>query len=95
MRIPPKLLLPVAAGLTLLAYYLVLFTNGANPYLSATYGATLLTQGAVVVAAGACLEVVRSDKRTAVRALAGALAAPLLLVLVLLAWWGLRRQFDF
>ena len=95
MRIPPTLLLPLAAGLALLAYYLILFTNGANPYLNGRYELTVLTQGAIGLGAASCLEVVRSDKRTAVRALAGALAAPLLLVLALLAWYGLRRQFDF
>ena len=95
MRIPTTVLLPVAAALALLAYYLVLFTNGANPYLGARYEITVVTQGAIVLAVAACLEVVRSDKRTAFRAVAGALAAPLVLVLVLLAWYGLRRQFEF
>ena len=95
MRIPPTLLLPVAAGLTLLAYYLILFTNGANPYLNGRYEVTVLTQAAIALAAAACLEVVRSDMRIPVRALAGALAAPLVLVLALLAWYGLRRQFAF
>jgi hypothetical protein len=91
MRIPRIVLVPLCALLVAGAYYLVLFTNLANPYRGGTFRGTVLTDAVAVLAAFACLEVVRTERIVAIRALAGAFGAPLLLVIGLTLWYGLAR----
>lgn len=91
MRLPRTVLLCVCAGLSLLAYDLVLFTDWGNAYHGGSYQGAVTTQAFAVLAAFSCLEVVRSERVMAFRALAGALGVPLLLVLLLTLWYGARR----
>lgn len=91
MRLPRIVLLPAWAALTGLAYYLILFTNWSNVYRGASYRAALLTQAVTVLAIFLGVEVVRTEKPTPLRALAGAFGAPLVLVTLLLLWYGVRR----
>lgn len=91
MRVPRTALLSVCAGLTALAYYLVLFTGWGNLYHGATYLGAVMTEAVAVLAAFSCLEVLRTERVLAFRALAGALGVPLLLVILLTLWYGVRR----
>jgi hypothetical protein len=91
MRIPRPALLSLSAALTAAAYYLILFTNLGNAYYGGSYRGQVLTDVLAVLATFACLEVVRSERVLAVRALAGALAVPLILVMLLLFWYGIQR----
>jgi hypothetical protein len=84
-------LLALFAVLTASAYYLILFTNWGNPYHGGKYLGAVLTEGVAVLAAFACLEVVRTEKVLAIRVLAGVLGVPLILVVLLTLWYGLRR----
>src|SRR3954463_9122634 len=92
MRIPRAALLSLLAVLTASAYYLVLFKRWGNPYHGGSYLHMFMTQAVAVLAAFACVEVMRSEKVVAVRALAGALGFPLLLVVALTLWYGVRRH---
>ena len=92
MRIPRAALLPLLAVLTGAAYYLVLFKNWASPYRGVGDLHMFVTQAVAVLAAFACFEVIRSEKVVALRALAGALGFPLLLVIALTLWYGVRRH---
>ena len=94
LRLPRVVLLVVCAELTALAYYLILFTNLGNLYLGASFGGAVLTQGVAVLAIFACLEVIRTEKVMALRALAGAFGAPLLAACLLMFWIGLRRYLE-
>lgn len=91
MRIPRLPLLIGCVVLTLLAYSLFLFTNWGNPYHGGSYPGAVTTEAVLVLAAFACLEVVRTEKVTAFRALAGAVGFPLLLVIAITLWYGVRR----
>lgn len=91
MRIPRLVLLCACAGLTALAYYLVLFTNWGNLYRGDSYLGAAATGAVIVLAVFACLEVMRTEKLVPLRALAGALGVPLLLVILLTLWYGVRR----
>ena len=91
MRLPRLVLLPACAGLTALAYYLILFTNWGNYYRSSTYLGTVVTGAVAVLAVFACIEVIRTEKATPIRAVAGAVAFPLFLVVLLILWLGVRR----
>jgi hypothetical protein len=91
LRLPRALLLPLSAALTASAYYLILFTDWGNPYHGGSYRGAVATDAVAVLAAFACVEVMRTDRAVPVRALAGALGAPLVLVLALMLWYGLRR----
>jgi hypothetical protein len=91
MHLPRTALLAVTAVLTGLAYYLVLFTNWGNYYRGATYLSAVGTQAELVLAVFSCVEVLRTDRVVAVRALAGALGVPLFLVTLLLFWYGVRK----
>jgi predicted neutral ceramidase superfamily lipid hydrolase len=91
VRIPRSALLLLCAVLTAFAYYLVLFTNWGNPYHGSSYLSFVLTQAVAVLATFACVEVIRTERVLAVRALAGALGVPLLLVIALTLWYGVRR----
>lgn len=93
MRIPRPVLLSLFAALTASAYYLILFTNLGNAYYAGSYRGAVLTDVVAVLATFACIEVVRAEKVLAVRAVAGALAVPLVLVMLLMFWYGLRRYF--
>jgi hypothetical protein len=84
--------LTLFAVLTAWAYYLVLFTNWRNPYHGSRYLSTVLTEAVAVLAIFACVEVIRTERVLAVRALAGALGVPLLLVIALTLWYGVRRH---
>lgn len=92
MRVPRTLLLPVCLALTALAYYLILFTTWATPYHGGGYRGVVMTQAVAALAIFACLEVLRTERITAIRAVAGALAFPLVLVILLTLWYGLRRH---
>ena len=91
MQLPRVVLLPVTVALTALAYYLILFTNWSNFYLGASFPRLAATQAVIVLAVFSCMEVMRSEKAVAVRALAGAVGVPLALVTLLLLWLGVRR----
>ena len=91
MRLPRCVLLLLFAVLTAAAYYLILFTNLGNAYHGGTYRGAVLTDCTAVLAAFAGVEVMRAEKVLAVRALAGALAVPLILVMLLTFWYGLQR----
>jgi hypothetical protein len=91
MRLPRIALLLTWAGLTGLAYYLILFTTWGNVYHGASYLGVVLTDMVTVLAILSCLEVLRSEPVVAFRALAGAVGAPLVLVTLLLLWYGVRR----
>jgi hypothetical protein len=94
LRVPRVLLLVVCAELTALAYYLILFTNYGNLYFGRSYGGVVLTEAIAVLAVFACAEVMRTEKLIALRALAGALGAPLLAATLLMFWIGLRRFLE-
>jgi hypothetical protein len=92
MRLPRSALLIFCACLTALAYYFVLFTNLGNYYYHrGTYAGKVAADAVVVLAAFSCIEVLRTERRIAFRALAGALAVPLVLVMLLVLWYGVRR----
>lgn len=91
MRIPRPILLPACAVLTIAAYAVFLLTNWGNPYHGGTWFGTVATEAVMVLAAFACLEVVRTETVVAFRALAAAVGFPLLLVLLLSLWIGVRR----
>lgn len=92
MRLPRLVLLPLCAGLTAGAYHLVLFTNQLNLYRGGTYRGSVAAQAVVVLAIFACIEVMRTERRVQLRALAGAFAAPLLAVTAWLLWQGVLRS---
>jgi len=91
VRLPRIVLLVVCVELTALAYYLILFTNLGNLYLGASYVGAVVTQAVDVLAIFSCLEVMRTEKSVAVRALAGAFGVPLVLATLLMLWYGVRR----
>ena len=91
MRLPRVVLLLVWAGLTGLAYYLILFTNWGNVYHGGSFRGVVLTDVVAMLAILSCLEVLRSERVVAFRALAGAVGAPLVLVTLLMLWYGVRR----
>lgn len=80
--------------LTVLAYSLFLLTNWGNPYHGGSYFGTVVTESVMVLAAFACVEVLRSEKVVAFRALAAAAGFPLLLALALTLWLGVRRYLQ-
>lgn len=90
MRVPRSVLLAACAVLTALAYYLVLFTTWGSLYRGTSYRTFVATDAVEVLAAFACLEVVRTEKAVPLRALAGAVGVPLLLVALLTFWYGVR-----
>jgi hypothetical protein len=91
MRIPRIPLLVACAVLTVSAYAIFLLTNWGNPYHGGSYLGAIATEGLMVLAAFTCIEVVRTEKVVALRALAGAVGFPLLLVIALTLWYGVRR----
>lgn len=91
VRIPRVALLPASAILTASAYYLILFTNWGNAYHGGSYRGAVVTDALTVLAAAGCGEIVRTDKSVPVRAIAGALGVPLVLVLALTLWYGVQR----
>ena len=91
LRIPRAALLSAWCGLTGLAYYLVLFTNWGNPMHGGSYFGVVITEAVAVLAAFACAEVMRSERTMPVRAISGAVGAPLVLVVLLLLWFTVRR----
>ncbi|NML45250.1 hypothetical protein HHL11_15960 [Ramlibacter sp. G-1-2-2] len=95
MRLPRSLLLVLWAVLTLFAYYLLLFTPWSAYAPAGVPLRTILTEACVVLAAFTCLEVLRSEERVQLRALAGAVGFPLAVVLLLTMWIGLRRYLQF
>jgi hypothetical protein len=90
VRLPRFVLLAICLVLTAAAYYLILFTGLASPYRG-SYGGAVITDVVAVLAIFACLEVIRTETITATRAVAGALAVPLLLVILLTLWYGVQR----
>ena len=91
LRIPRPVLLSLVVALPAWAYYLILFTNWANPYHGGSYLRAVFTQAAAVLAVFACVEVMRTEKAVPLRALAGAVGVPLVLVIALMLWHGVRR----
>lgn len=95
MRLPRNLLLVLWVALTLLAYYLVLFTPWSAYAPAGRPLPTIITETCIVLAAFACLEVLRSEKLVQLRALAGAVGFPLVMVTLLTLWLGARRYLQF
>lgn len=91
MRLPRTVLLFVSASLVALAYALILFTNFGNAFYGGTYLGAVTTDAIAVLAVFSCLEVVRTERAVALRAVAGALGTPLLLALLLTLWYAVRR----
>lgn len=91
MRVPRPVLLCVAAVLTASAYGLILFTNVGNPLHGGTYRGTVMTDALAVLAVFSCVEVIRTDRAVPIRAVAGAVGVPLVLVVLLTVWYGVRR----
>ena len=91
MHVPKTALLCACSALTGLAYYLILFTDWGNPYHGGSYRGAVMTDAVAVLAIFSCLEVFRTERIIAARAVAGALAVPLLLVILVTLWYGLRR----
>ena len=91
MHLPRTVLLLACAGLTALAYYLILFTNWGSYHRGSTYIGSVVTAAASVLAIFACIEVIRTEKVTPIRAIAGAVGFPLFLVVLLTLWLGVRR----
>jgi hypothetical protein len=73
------------------AYYLVLFTNAGNPYHGGTYRGAILMDTVAVLAVFAGVEIIRTERVVAIRALAGALSFPLASVIVLTLGYGVYR----
>jgi hypothetical protein len=92
MRVPRKLLLAAWPALTLLAYYLILFTNWGNAYIEHSAPVTIGFDAAVVLGAFSSWEVFRTEKRTPVRAVAAAVGVPLVLFTVATLWVGLKQH---
>jgi hypothetical protein len=90
MRVPRKLLLAAWPVLTLLAYYLILFTNWGNAYVKHSAAISVGFDAAVVLGAFSCWEVFRTEKHTPVRAVAAAVGIPLVLFTVATLWIGLK-----
>lgn len=94
-RLPRPVLLPLCAVLTTVAYYLILFTDQGNAYLEGSPAGALAFDAAVVLAAFACWEVVRTERLTPVRAVAAAVGVPLALFVLASVLYGLRRYVPF
>ena len=94
MQLPRKPLLIGWALLVPAAYYLMWFTPWGEFSPTATTLQTLQAEGTMVLAAAACWEVLRTEKLTALRAVAGAVGFPLALVLLFTLWYGVRHNFG-
>ena len=90
VRLPRPALLALTVVLTSWAYYLILFTNWGNRFHGGSYVGAVVTQAAAVSAAFTCLEVMRTEKVVALRAVAGADGVPLVLSVALMLWYGVR-----
>jgi hypothetical protein len=91
VHLPRTVLLSLCALLTATAYYLLLFTTWASTYQGSSPTRNVITYAAIMLAAFCCLEVLRNDPAVPVRAVAGAVGFPLVLVTLLTLWYGLRR----
>jgi hypothetical protein len=91
LHLPRVVLLLLWADLTAMAYYLILFTNLGNVYFGGSLPGVVLTDTVAVLAIFSCVEVMRAEKVVALRALAGAVGVPLVLVTLLTLWYGVRR----
>lgn len=91
MKLPRNVLFSVWILLTVGAYYLVLFTNYGNYYQGGTPLSAALVDAVVVLGAFSCWEVFRTERLTPLRALAASVGVPLVLVVLLFLWYGLRR----
>ena len=87
-RIP---LLAIWVALTGTAYGLILFTNWGNAYHGGSPLGVVVTDLIVALAVLSCVEVMRSERVLAFRAVAGAVGVPLVLVTLLTLWYGARR----
>jgi hypothetical protein len=94
VQLPRKPLLTAWALLVAAAYYQMWFTPWGEFSPTATTGQTLLAEATMVVAGLACWEVMRTERVTALRAVAGAVGFPLALVLLYTLWYGLQRHFG-
>jgi len=94
MRVPRKLLLAVWPALTLLAYYLILFTEWGNTYVPRSTAMAVAFDTAVVLGAFSSWEVFRTEKLTPVRAVAAAVGVPLVLFAAATLWVGLRSHLS-
>lgn len=92
MRLPRPILLAACAVLTGVAYYLVLFTTWGSLYRGASYRTFVAADAVEVLAGFACLEVVRTERAVPLRAVAGAVGVPLLLVALLTFWYAVRSM---
>ncbi|MEJ5991653.1 hypothetical protein WG902_16740 [Ramlibacter sp. PS3R-8] len=91
MRLPRPLLLSLFVVLAASAYYLVLFTGAGNPYRGGTFRGAILMDAVAVLAVFAGVEIIRTEREIAIRALAGALSFPLALVVVVTFGFGVQR----
>jgi hypothetical protein len=91
VQLPRIVLLALSALVTATAYYLLLFTTWASTYQGGSPIRNVIAYAAIVLGASCCLEVLRSDPAVPVRAVAGAVGFPLVLVTLLTLSYGLRR----
>jgi heme/copper-type cytochrome/quinol oxidase subunit 4 len=92
MKLPRNVLFSVWIVLTVAAYYLVLFTNFGNYYHGGTPMGAALVDAVVVLGAFSCWEVFRTEQPTPLRAVAASVGVPLVLVVLLILWYGLKRH---
>ena len=92
MKLPRYILFSLWVVLTGAAYYLVLFTDLGNYHHGSTPARVAFVDAVVVLGAFSCWEVFRTERLTPLRALAASVGVPLVLVVLLLLWYGLRRH---
>jgi hypothetical protein len=92
LRLPRIPLLLGWALLSVSAYGLMWFTPWGDFAPSATPAHTIVVETTMVLAGFASWEVLRTERVTALRAVAAAVGFPLVLVMLWTLWYGLRRH---
>jgi hypothetical protein len=92
LRLPRTPLLLGWALLSVSAYGLMWFTPWGDFAPTATPAHTIVVETTMVLAGFASWEVLRTERVTALRAVAGAVGFPLVLVMLWTLWYGLRRH---
>ncbi len=92
LRLPRIPLLVGWALLSVSAYGLMWFTPWGDFSPTATPVHTVFVETTMVMAGFASWEVLRTEKLTAFRAVAGAVGFPLVLVMLWTVWYGVRRH---
>lgn len=90
MRLPRNVLLTTCGALTLLSYYLLVFTQWGNYYHGGGPVDKVLLDAFIVLAAFSCLEVVRTERVTALRVLCSLLGLPLAFFALVSLWYGVK-----